>query len=1406
MDMTDQSHWQLLRRQYLGEISALCFLPLPTHFSSLPLLLAGTGSQILVYDLVSGKIIRSFPVFEGIRVHGISVEHFHKPMPASALAFRIAVFGERRVKLFSLQIESDTPHKPFLDMELTLIHALPKFGHWVLDVCFLKNGATSSEDACHLAIGCSDNSIYFWDISRCNIFSEVKCAERCLLYSMRMLGNDIESLRIASGTIFNEIVVWKVVHQNHSTNLRSNAEDHVPLTSNEDFLIPGSKYKDTLISRLVGHEGSIFRIAWFSNGMKLVSVSDDRSARIWEVQADKGVSCKDRVNHLAGPVLFGHSARIWDCCIYDSLIITAGEDCTCRVWDHDGRELNVIKEHIGRGVWRCLYDPCSSLLVTAGFDSAIKLHKIYTSSKGLEETTASEDFSDRKELFALSIPNTSGRGGLMDSKSEYVRCLHFSREDSLYVATNNGYLYHASLYNNEALKWTELARISEEAPIICMDLLSKFTYPAGGFEDWIAVGDGKGRMTIVLVVGTGGSPKVESTLTWPAEKERHLLGSYWCKSLDNRFIFTSDPGGGLKLWKLCHNSHSASLIGRGSCDVSLIAEYASCFGMRIMCVDASFDEELLVCGDIRGNLLLFSLPRGLLCGTSIAAEVKASPVNYFKGAHGVSSVSSVSIYSPSSDQVEIRSTGADGCICYLQHNRDMLNLEFIGMKQVKELSAIRSVFTTTDQSDDFAVGNYAVGFASANFIIWNLTTGTKVLDITCGGWRRPHSYYLGDLPEMMNCFSFVKDDVIYIHRNWVPESDRQIYPRNLHLQFHGREVHSLCFIYGHSLCSSDEDQGLVSESSWIATGCEDGTVRLTRYEPGMENWLSSQHLGEHVGGSAVRSVCSVSKMHIFVPASSGMPNVVYRQNGTLEDRDPFILISVGAKRVVTAWKQMITMSNNGVDSVCRETDKKNVNNLRGPSTENVSSFSFQWLSTDMPFKHTSYAKRQCTKEVLETDEDLSTTTSDAVSVELLSSRCRKKEANLCPEDDLENDWRYLDVTAFLVKECGSRISVCFVIVACSDATVTLRALVLPFRLWFDVALLAPLSSPVLALQHVVIPKVLPSNGNIQIGSLYLAITGSTDGSIGIWDLTECVENFMRQISGLQMENCMEFQKRPRTGRGSQGGRWWRSIGSHSAKKKPHNCDLIGKTNTGLVSVGRTESDNKMENQVYGTSETSLSGKGNAQVPLQVDNQASFVSGSKKDDLSPEPSVLVALHVLGNVHQSGVNCLNVSDVQDLRSPDSRFSFYIISGGDDQAINCLRCDLKINPMIENTQNMSMKIHCSTLPVAANKCNGHCLIKKHHQMQFYKVDKIISAHSSAVKGIWTDGSWVFSVGLDQRVRCWKLGNDRLSECAHLIISVPEPEALDVRTCGRNHYQIAVAGRGMQMIEFRPSNGMIK
>lgn len=70
---------------------------------------------------------------------------------------------------------------------------------------------------------------------------------------------------------------------------------------------------------------------------------------------------------------------------------------------------------------------------------------------------------------------------------------------------------------------------------------------------------------------------------------------------------------------------------------------------------------MLVCGDIRGNLVLFPLLKSVSMGTSVALEGKISAINYFKGAHGISSVTSVTIAGLHSDQIEIRSV----CIFYL---------------------------------------------------------------------------------------------------------------------------------------------------------------------------------------------------------------------------------------------------------------------------------------------------------------------------------------------------------------------------------------------------------------------------------------------------------------------------------------------------------------------------------------------------------------------------------------------------------------------------------------------------------------------------------------------------------------------------------------------------------------------
>lgn len=69
-----------------------------------------------------------------------------------------------------------------------------------------------------------------------------------------------------------------MVSQNDAPSLANPMEDHIdqrsPFYNNVWFHC--RLFEAVHICKLAGHEGSIFRIAWSSDGRKLVSVSDDR--------------------------------------------------------------------------------------------------------------------------------------------------------------------------------------------------------------------------------------------------------------------------------------------------------------------------------------------------------------------------------------------------------------------------------------------------------------------------------------------------------------------------------------------------------------------------------------------------------------------------------------------------------------------------------------------------------------------------------------------------------------------------------------------------------------------------------------------------------------------------------------------------------------------------------------------------------------------------------------------------------------------------------------------------------------------------------------------------------------------------------------------------------------------------
>ena len=102
--------------------------------------------------------------------------------------------------------------------------------------------------------------------------------------------SQLSTILVASGTLFNQVLLW------------------LPLHSAETR------------ARLIGHEGVIYHTKFSESLTHVSSASDDRSARVWNIQQlldsweqsipnEPTVSESVEVEPIA--VLWGHDARLW---------------------------------------------------------------------------------------------------------------------------------------------------------------------------------------------------------------------------------------------------------------------------------------------------------------------------------------------------------------------------------------------------------------------------------------------------------------------------------------------------------------------------------------------------------------------------------------------------------------------------------------------------------------------------------------------------------------------------------------------------------------------------------------------------------------------------------------------------------------------------------------------------------------------------------------------------------------------------------------------------------------------------------------------------------------------------------------------------------------------------------------
>ncbi|XP_072136378.1 tRNA (34-2'-O)-methyltransferase regulator WDR6 [Mobula birostris] len=275
-------------------------------------------------------------VLRNYRIHGI------KPCHGTTGLTLLAVFGGKGVAVLELRTQENG------EPVLRPMGPLYELHDWIWDLRWLQ--ASDASAGC-FALALGHNSVALCDYWGRRTLREVHCKEKCILYSALLLGRSWDELALVSGTVFNQLVLWRMTGP-------TDREGRVRVDR-----------------RVSGHSGVIFSIDYLPWNRVLVSASDDRSVRLWKVGSlphaleggDGGAECLLQ--------LYGHQSRVWQVRLLPDRVISVGEDSACLVWSYNGKVTHSFRGH--RGSVRALaVSEDGEWAATGGADSGIRLWRV----------------------------------------------------------------------------------------------------------------------------------------------------------------------------------------------------------------------------------------------------------------------------------------------------------------------------------------------------------------------------------------------------------------------------------------------------------------------------------------------------------------------------------------------------------------------------------------------------------------------------------------------------------------------------------------------------------------------------------------------------------------------------------------------------------------------------------------------------------------------------------------------------------------------------------------------------------------------------------------------------------------------------------------------------------------------
>ncbi|XP_057318454.1 WD repeat-containing protein 6 [Microplitis mediator] len=259
---------------------------------------------------------------------------------------KLIIFGGKYLSIFSYKINQDE-----LIVNKLSTHI---FNDWIISSSFYS--INNTED---IYILFAHNNLYLYNTSS-KEYTNVLCEEKCILYC-GFISAEKDQVVIFSGTVFKEILIWKV---------------NIKIDVTKDI---------NVLYRLKGHKGVIFSIFYDEKQKLITTTSDDRTIRLWEIdnKMNETENYWDNLIISLKATMFGHTARVWKSLIVNDKIISVGEDSYIFIWTLEGKVCNKIIAHEGSAVWTLEISRDKSTIFTGGANGGVNCWPLIN-----DETTA----------------------------------------------------------------------------------------------------------------------------------------------------------------------------------------------------------------------------------------------------------------------------------------------------------------------------------------------------------------------------------------------------------------------------------------------------------------------------------------------------------------------------------------------------------------------------------------------------------------------------------------------------------------------------------------------------------------------------------------------------------------------------------------------------------------------------------------------------------------------------------------------------------------------------------------------------------------------------------------------------------------------------------------------------------